>query len=940
MSISPEARSAFNNILDIDSAGGYHQLTYYLKSIIGNRPIEIDIPGQGLVEINANDAWQLIEQWSLDNEANLPMGDRGGKTKRAKRLLNYLELTVQGKAREAAAAHQAILESVRSNPLKNVPATTPAADTLKRAFELRNAQYQLLQDKYLGKLETAIQQTAFLKRFKSDPYTYSLLSGLLAANASNLVNQPNASALADEIARLTQYQAGNGALNNAAHLAYSTTLRQKGGELDQLIRTIQDITDSVYGDNAKGREGFQKDMASLVGMTHITSLSQIPTFIEYVAPGASKVDKARLASALRSSIVATLDEGYVNPTDILSRAASISGVPSDQLQHLDRLKPLIKEVRYVELHHTATGGLLEQDPRIHATLNLATDIGVSPHIPWLTPAGLDASAVRLIQKYKIAEGETFSNRIDAELKKGSKADFVLISELSQHIGNQAQYRDYRQNVSGNTLYFLRDLLGRGSGTLRSATYPIERFYERTNAQIYGGYAFLNTPFDSFGNWVLETQEKFPILNPAKFVNDKIMGGQLWIAQKILDWSEHIKGTGRWYSGIVGHIGDFSHSFVHSDGQWSEAAFHFVQTKWGNVLDWGAQKAGYASFQAVKAKVGTSLWNGFAKMAPGLAEKMSAGALGKVVGSFMLGELTAGTSLLIQAGLMVVGAGIKKVWQLLTDAAARERFFDKLPFYALAGSLIGGVVAIPSMLVGGLITVGGAIMSGLAFAASSLMSLFIPAMAVAGIALASAFLIFQSLNMTARLDVNLSLDSGAGQFIGSILCDSGDGGGKNNSRIQTAACIVEILSKCGMNPMTGADTKSSKWQCALASTLAASALEVLKDSASNYTYLQCVGFVRAIDVANGGAGSGFGDAKTLLSSPPSGYKPVLGVGSCSTGDFFVDTSTGGFGHVGLFIDNGGATIRCADANGAGNGVIRGPDNCTWLSSKVAGCLKKI
>ncbi|MCE7897821.1 CHAP domain-containing protein, partial [Candidatus Microgenomates bacterium CPR3] len=183
-------------------------------------------------------------------------------------------------------------------------------------------------------------------------------------------------------------------------------------------------------------------------------------------------------------------------------------------------------------------------------------------------------------------------------------------------------------------------------------------------------------------------------------------------------------------------------------------------------------------------------------------------------------------------------------------------------------------------------------------------------------------------------------SGAGQFIGSLLCDSGEGGGKNNSRIQTAACIVEILSKCGINPLTSSNANGNSWQCVLASTLAQSAIAVLKESATNYTYLQCVGFVRAIDVANGGAGSGFGDAKTLLASPPTGYKPVLGIGSCSPGDFFVDTTTGGYGHVGVFIDNGGATIRCADANGGGNGVVRGPDGCTWLSSRVAGCLKKI
>lgn len=932
-----EYQKILYDLLSRDSTSGYYQLTYYLKSILGNHPLSLDVPGKGIVDIPADEAWILIEKWALDTEANLPMGDRGSRTKRASRLLNYLELTVQGKAREAAAAHQAILESVRTKPLNSTPTlpSSPNSVNLKKLLELRNTQYQLLQDKYLGKLETAIQQTAYLKRFKNDPYTYSLLSGLLAANSVNLINQPTSAAVADEIARLTQYHAGNGAINNAAHLAYATELQQKGGELDQLVRTIQDITDSVYGDNEKGRIAYHRDMEKLTSLTHITSLSQIPELIAYLAPDASVSERNKLSQILRSTIVATLDEGYADPKEILNRAANTAGVPDNQLSRLQDLTPLIAEIRYNELHNTTTGNLLEHSPRIHATLNLATDIGVSAHIPWLSDQDLDARAVLLIQKYNLKEGESFKQIIEAELGKGDDANFVLISELSKQLSDQAQYRDYRRNVSSNIVYYFREKFGLASGTVRSFTQPAERFYERTNTRIYGAYSLFNSPFDSIGDWVLNIQDEHPILNLPKYINDKVMGAQLWVAKHILDWSDQIKGTGRWYSSVFGHISDFSSGFIHSDGQWNEAAFHFVQTKWGNVLDWGAKKAGYAGFQAVKAQVGTSLWNGFAKMAPGLAAKLNSGAMAKVVSSLMLGELTAGTSLLIQAGLMVVGAGVKKIWQLLTSAAAREEFFNKLPIYALTGSLVGGIVALPGLLLGGLITIGGALMSGLAFAASSLMSLFIPAMIVAGISLASFFLIHQSLNFTARLDVNLSLDSGVGGIIGNILCDSEEGG---NAKAKTAACIVEILSKCGINPLTASNAGGSSWQCVLASTLAQSAIAELQRSATSYSVLQCVGFIVAVDAATGGAGSGFGNANSLLSSPPSGYRAVLGVGSCSPGDFFVDVS-GAWGHTGVFLGNAGAVIKCMDANGGGPGLVRGSDSCVWPSSKVAGCLKK-
>lgn len=193
-----------------------------------------------------------------------------------------------------------------------------------------------------------------------------------------------------------------------------------------------------------------------------------------------------------------------------------------------------------------------------------------------------------------------------------------------------------------------------------------------------------------------------------------------------------------------------------------------------------------------------------------------------------------------------------------------------------------------------------------------------------------------INTTAHLDVNLSLDSGVGSIIGNILCDSEEGG---NAKAKTAACIVEILSKCGINPLTASNAGGSSWQCVLASTLAESAKAKLQESATKFSVLQCVGFIVAVDVATGGAGTGFGNANSLLSSPPSGYKAVLGVGSCSPGDFFVDVS-GTWGHTGVFIGNAGAVIKCMDANGGGPGVVRGSDSCVWPSAKVAGCLKKI
>lgn len=949
MSISPEVRSAFNNILDIDSAGGYHQLAYYLKSIICNRPISIEAPGiNGLVEIPADEAWQLIQTWSTDNEANLPMGDRGTRARRATRLLSYLELNVQGKAREAAAAHQAILESVRTAPLKNLTPPTPAGASLKKMLELRDAQYKLLQDKYLGKLETAIQQTAFLKRFKSDPYTYSILSGLLAANSANLINQPNNAALADEIARLTQYHGGNGSLNNAAHLAYAREIAQKGGELDQLIRTIQDVTENTYGDNAKGRKAYREDIAKLTSLTHLVNVSHIPELVNLIAPAASTSDKQKLSQALRSSIVGSTDNDYVSPSEILTRAANISGVPESQLTHLERLTPLIEEVRFSELHNTITGGLREQDPKIYATLNLSADTGVSAHIPWLKNEDIDARAVLLINKYGLKDGESFKNRIDQELAKGADADFVLISELSKQISDQEQYRYYQQSLSSNGLYYLRDKLGKAQGIIRSATQPAERFYERTNTHIYNIQETLNRPFNSVGDWLIDIQNKFPVLNPAKYINDKITGAQLWVAGQILDWSSKLaskttsSGSKVWYAGIFQHISDFSGAFIHSEAQWSEASFHFIQIKFGNVLDWGAKKAGYASFQAVKAKVGTTIWNGFVKIAPGMASKINTGAFAKIIASFTLGELTAGTSILLQVAGTVVWEGLKGVWKFFTDSGWRARFIDNLPVYALAGSLISGLATIPGLIIGGAIALGSAIVGGLSAISTALLSLFIPAMITAGILLGSALLINQSLQTTARLDVGTALT----QLVSEILCDEESAGAEVGTASSTptrssvascAECLVKYLNACyGAGRTLTGPLVTSNIGCLVAAKLAPDVVDAIQRSAVGYNWLQCIGFARASARCGGNDLPGQPVASGYITGTTPGYKFTQGAQWCQPGDFGI--IDGVVGHIFVVKLNNGGTITGIDANYVDDGVVS--NNTPFPSSMVAGCLKKL
>lgn len=294
------------------------------------------------------------------------------------------------------------------------------------------------------------------------------------------------------------------------------------------------------------------------------------------------------------------------------------------------------------------------------------------------------------------------------------------------------------------------------------------------------------------------------------------------------------------------------------------------------------------------------------------------------GLTLSGVLSAlGVVLLIKDVVELGARAIKWAWNSIKDLFARTDFSSTGILTALA---TGWTAA-------------------LGFVTSLLFPWVLPSLISIGVFIGIVFgsvhyqnMMHQMLNTTARLDVNLSLDSGIGGIIGNILCDSGEGGG--NSRARTAACIVEILSKCGINPLTAGNAQGSSWQCVLASTLAESALGELQYSATNYSVLQCVGFIVAVDAATGGLGrsAGFGHAKTLSTSVPKGYRFVAGVGSCAPGDFFVDVS-GPWGHTGVFAGSAGAVIKCLDANGGGPGVVRGTDSCVWPASKIAGCLKR-
>ena len=172
------------------------------------------------------------------------------------------------------------------------------------------------------------------------------------------------------------------------------------------------------------------------------------------------------------------------------------------------------------------------------------------------------------------------------------------------------------------------------------------------------------------------------------------------------------------------------------------------------------------------------------------------------------------------------------------------------------------------------------------------SIFLPALIAVGAIVGGFFLLYQIFNTTIRLD------SGPGGLIVDIVCSlagTGAPSGASNSKLAAGKCVYQLLSKFGINPLTESNAVGAAFNSFSAGLGNGAAAAEAARSATSYKVFQCVGFDVVVDIMTGGAG--WGGATPTLPSPPSGYKPVFGVGSCSPGDFFVDTS-GAVGHTGI------------------------------------------
>ena len=924
-----------------------NNLKYFLALIQKNQFIEITIPGtKEPVKLKPQEAWLAVETWLRDTDSNLSFPEKGSVFFKAGKLMDSLE-SQQEIIRTAAAARIALQQTRGGSDNKPI-VDSPISSSLQKALHDRKGFYQTYNDHLLNPLSSKVADSPLLA-YITDDFVRHQVASQIVANWPNFISsgERNETTIIKEIDEMAQLitHTNTPQRNNLLHLIHSDA-----GETNaiNLFNTLQKEVEGYYQSK---NPNLSKEQALAAGYQEAKKYSEYAllgtTFntVSQAIGGSSLVgsitaqDKIILDRTLRQQIHAAAKSQHLSGQDIimatidsLIKDDGTQGSSTRRAQLKQILDPMASQIETSEIalrsQYLGNNFYSSGSRRLLATDFVAAAVGIDPFVPWIKEKDLKDIEEGLNSKY--GRGD-LSSMLQDELAKGSAADTHKITELTAYLDKKGGYKlylDARQDGSYSTA---AELFSKTIANYQSIREPFDKFYDRAwkgidkiDDIIHYPQRWIAEKLDDIKSRIVVPIGKYrvPVFGLGGFIADRWVDIQKRIALGIYKFS---RKDARFRSSFWRGVANYSKVFYWSDANFARTNFHFVEKGWGNLLNWGAKKAGLKSFAVAKRYVGQKLWSGFSKVAPGLAKKFAGTAVQKIITSLGFATISGGTSLIIQIGLAVIGAGLKKLVQFFRDSTYRNKVLNRLalvipPVFSLQiFTAIGGAIAALVAGVAGFI--------GTAFAAIA--ALFVQALMIAGIFLLSFMLIFQIFKAT------VNLDSGVGKFIVNVVCDES---GNGNASVNAAACIAKVLSDCSLNPLTAGNSNTPTWQCVLASLLADDVTAELKRSATSYSVLQCVGLVAAVDIATGGSG-GFPNAKDMDSTHPGSYEFHSGVGSCRPGDFFVDKN-GTWGHTGVFIELAGPYIKCIDANGGGPGVVRDANTCVWPSSNIAGCLHKI
>ncbi len=915
--------------------------------VAGSRGIELPVDGLGDQEyISIQEAKNLVLDYLVQVKGiKGPDQEKLNKIKSEEEFSNYafglVTSKVQNPDKLLTAARIENVAALRAKKLTEATAATANYDPGKVYDDYSKMYFELLKyantgivpqkliQEILPRGSTNASEMMLRKQFAS--IIAANLHHLHAAGSTGTSNAQRDYAVSQELSKIIRnsYRESSDLLNFVGDEKTSRNIRELTNNL--AATTKASFTLEEYEQT--------RNLAATGLSDYLLNESELRDKIVQAFPTMSTADRDKVATTILKETTITAAQ-QLSYTELVARASNKLGLAASTRQTIETtlsdlgLDTSIEYLQHEKSQLLNTYGLTRGEWKlVQEGYNPALFIG-SEHDVTKTKKLLFDKQSSLLLAYNTKNNTTFTSIFDAyheEVKKpANQIDTSFVIDARRLNGDITYY----QNLSPAELSRIgRARFGRQIHDFRSRIYEtraklLDKWIEIEDT-ITGKKLLHNTldGWDKIAEHVTIPGTSIPLFRIAPWLAAR------WDEWKKVSTAKWILEGGSKYKGLkivfepIRPVINWGLKYYELGGYTASGATRvFATAQWGKLVKWSLAKTGlssvgkYAGVQAGRTAIRFLIKIGGKSLA-----KFGAKAIGAIATSgTIIGTVIFVGSIIID----LVSAGWNFLKKFFKDGKFRETvvgwglaitaFFATLKI----GKFFSGAFLGLGIFVGGLFTL-------------TLSSLLLSLVIIGSLTFFN-IINYSDLESTVRLDVNIGLDSGVGQFIGNVLCEGGDSGG--NQKAKTAACIVEILSKCGINPLTASNANGSSWQCVLASTLAQSAIAELQRSATSYSVLQCVGFIVAIDVATGGAGSGFGNANSLGSSPPSGYRFAAGVGSCSPGDFFVDTS-GAWGHTGVFLGVSGPTIKCMDANGGGPGVVRGSESCTWLTSKVAGCLKK-
>ncbi len=936
--------------LSLDKNYNYSHLEYYLKQIISGRDVVFDTRSDTLFVVPAKEAWKVILNWS-QNDGNLPVGDRKNEfnfRSRATSLLSYIQTNLSGKSAEAAASYRLILEQAELPvPQPNSASPTEQDANLQKIYALRRKQIEILQKKLFDPLYTRLSKTKLLENIP-DPTTRTLVLQMIAAGNMDFRHIPEkdyANYTAEKLHQMLLHRAGVRDVNQVISLIHSKNTLAEFKEVSNEIDA--GILEIYKGDETS----YQKDTESMREISSLAvGLNSVPYLLSTLDIGATPAEKEQLIRTIRSEIVDSAGSSHRSGNEIIQSALARAGFPQISADHFQSLVPYVEEMEIKQRHLLLGSNLSDHDPRLLSTKDLASSMGVDLTTPWISKRDLEAIT------QKLAGGKSkqdIQKALDLEFANGDSANLKKITELSTLLSRHNDFDNYQTQLSGSGGLRFQAGLSKSIGNYLAIKQPIDRFTDK----IWGGITniddIIRAPQRGLAIWWEKTQELHPWLNPVGLFSDRFVKYQTGIALKIHEWATSATSSSGWLKSFRGHVADYTEGFIKHEASWGGAGSFFFQRKIGNALDWAtrfATKGKHETLKSLRFAVANKVWSGFTKLAPGLSGKMVASGLSKVIIGIIGGEMTMGVSVAIQVGWEVLKYGFNFIKKLLTDNDFRERFINKIPL------LVGGAVSssliflsgLPAAIVAGVGIAGAAILAFLQAMLLSLVPLFTLA---AGLSL--AIVAFMTLMWYGFISPTFNLDSGVNQLLTNILCEN-DASGSSSETVESsetvgstsksgkvascANCLVKALTECyGSGMISSEKINSIGIKCIVAKAIIQSSADAISASATQFNWLQCVGFTRAAAICAGGdlEKNSEGRAAGYINNAPRGYRYSSGPGSCRPGDLgLID---GDIGHIFVWGNaNGPAMVDAIDANYVCDGCVSAKNPIPY--SSIAGCLK--